>query len=230
MRGSRILIVSKNREKTQEHADLLESRGCFCQVKNNAKAALETIDKGKYDLILIDQDLEGEIDGIDMCRRIRQRREGEDYLISIFTQRTDNTTKKAGFEAGADDYITFCQDHDLLLLKIRALLRRTSKEKQESEVIFRDLRLNKFYQRVYFKGKEVEMPKKEFELLWLLIEKEGRILTKEEMIEKIWQGQEPEQGSRTLDSHIAKLRRKIDKSYIKTERGRGIRLVRVENL
>ena len=167
-----------------------------------------------------------EIDGIEACERIRAIPELSQTIITFLTARGEDYSQLAGFEAGADDYITKPIKPKLLISKIKALLRRLPSYERNNEDIlyFNNLIINRIEYTVTINGNEVLLPKKEFELLSLLASLPNKVFKREEILEKVW-GNDVVVGGRTIDVHIRKLREKIGDDYFKTVKGVGYKFI-----
>ena len=160
-----------------------------------------------------------EIDGIELCQIIRENKNINQPIIVFLTARSEDYTQIAGFEAGADDYITKPIRPRLLSKKIEALLRRHYKSSNTKPKLEKfDIDRNKF--SVTFEGKTIFLPKKEFELLEFLALSPGSVFNRDVIMDKVW-GNETIVGHRTVDVHIRKLREKIGDQYIRTVKGVG---------
>lgn len=167
-----------------------------------------------------------EIDGIEACERIRAIPELSQTIITFLTARGEDYSQLAGFEAGADDYITKPIKPKLLISKIKALLRRLPSYERNNEDIlyFNNLIINRIEYTITMNGNEVLLPKKEFELLSLLASLPNKVFKREEILEKVW-GNDVVVGGRTIDVHIRKLREKIGDDYFKTVKGVGYKFI-----
>ena len=176
-------------------------------------------------LILLDI-MMPEMDGIEACEKIRAIEGQENVLIAFFTARGEDYSQVAGFEAGADDYITKPVKPKVLVSKVKGLLRRLkSKEEQMSDILsFDGITINKGEYFVDVKGKEITLPRKEFELLLLLTSVPNKVFNREFILKTVW-GQDVVVGGRTIDVHIRKLREKIGDHFIKTIKGVGYKFV-----
>ena len=179
-------------------------------------------------LILLDI-MMPEMDGIEACEKIRKVKELEHVIISFLTARGEDYSQVAGFDAGADDYITKPIKPKVLLSKIKSLLRRLKKnEEQDTSTRIGDILINR-EEYVVFKGDEkIVLPKKEFELFSLLTSKPGKVFKRETILDSVW-GNEVVVGGRTIDVHIRKLREKIGDDFFKTIKGVGYKFVLEEN-
>jgi len=187
---------------------------------SNGKIGLEKAIAEKPNLILLDI-MMPEMDGIEVCRELRNIREFDNTIIAFLTARNEDFTQVQGFDVGADDYITKPIKPRILLSRIKALLRRTAVADPQSEAVtYGDLSINEEKFLVYVKGVPITLAKKEFELLQLLASKPGKVFTRQEIFNKIW-GMDVIVGDRTIDVHIRKIREKIGEEFIKTIKGIG---------
>ncbi len=170
------------------------------------------------DLILLDV-MMPKMDGMEVCSIIREEKNIEQPIIAFLTSRAEDYSQIAGFEVGADDYITKPIRPRVLISRIEALLRRKSKPRVQ-KISDSSLFLDRERFLLIKEDTEVQLPKKEFELLELLISKPGKVFTRDEILGKVW-GNETIVGERTIDVHIRKLREKIGDDYIRTIKGVG---------
>lgn len=191
---------------------------------SNGAEGLKKAIKEKPHLILLDVMMPG-MDGIETCDQIRKTPGFENTLIAFLTARGEDYSQVAGFDAGADDYITKPIKPKVLISRIKALLRRYAQSGsseieaeniQDFGLLFIDL--DKY--QVRLKNQKLDLPRKEFELLTLLTSKPGKVFHRDEILDKIW-GNEVVVGGRTIDVHIRKLREKIGEKFIKTVKGVG---------
>jgi two-component system alkaline phosphatase synthesis response regulator PhoP len=166
-----------------------------------------------------------EMDGIEACEQIRKIPELKNTIITFLTARGEDYSQVAGFDAGADDYITKPIKPKVLVSKVKALLRRLKAEDAAvAEVRIGDIVINREEYKVVLKGKELILPRKEFELLSLLASKPGKVFKRGDILDAVW-GNEVIVGGRTIDVHIRKLREKIGDHYLKTTKGVGYKFV-----
>jgi two-component system alkaline phosphatase synthesis response regulator PhoP len=170
-------------------------------------------------LILLDVMMPG-IDGIEVCRELRGLPGMDSVIIAFLTARSEDYSHIAGFEAGADDYISKPIKPRVLLSRIKALLRRTSNGTENTSVDVGKIRIDRESYLVHKEGEEINLPRKEFELLSLLASKPGKVFAREEILNKVW-GDDVVVGDRTIDVHIRKLREKLGEEYIRTVKGVG---------
>ena len=175
-------------------------------------------------LILLDI-MMPEMDGIEACEKIRKIKNLEDVIISFLTARGEDYSQVAGFDAGADDYITKPIKPKVLVSKIKSLLRRLkSEEELASTTQIGDIIIDRDEYVVYKGEKRISLPRKEFELFSLLTSKPGKVFKREIILDTVW-GNEVVVGGRTIDVHIRKLREKIGDDYFKTVKGVGYKFI-----
>jgi two-component system alkaline phosphatase synthesis response regulator PhoP len=203
----------------------LEGQGYkVIRAKNGAEALIKA-KKEKPHLIILDV-MMPEMDGIEACEHLRKLPELNHTLITFLTARGEDYSQVAGFEAGADDYITKPIKPKVLVSKVKALLRRLEHEAEGAPKILKagNLIINRDEYKITFKGKEIILPRKEFELLSLLASKPGKVFKRDEILDTVW-GNEVIVGGRTIDVHIRKLREKIGDKNFKTVKGVGYKFV-----
>jgi two-component system alkaline phosphatase synthesis response regulator PhoP len=154
---------------------------------------------------------------------LRELPETKDKLIVFLTARSEDYSQIAGFENGADDYITKPIKPKLFISRIKALLRRAQTTETNTIIEFGNIKIDKEKHQVIKNGEVLELPKKEFMLLELLASKPGKVFSREIILEKVW-GEDVIVGERTIDVHIRKIREKIGEDYIKTVKGLGYKL------
>ena len=167
-----------------------------------------------------------EMDGIEACEQIRKIPELSETVITFLTARGEDYSQVAGFDAGADDYITKPIKPKVLVSKVKALLRRFKEEENGLGSIVKvgEIIINRDEYKIIQEGEEIILPRKEFELLSLLASRPGKVFKREEILDKVW-GNEVIVGGRTIDVHIRKLREKIGDDHFKTVKGVGYKFV-----
>ncbi|OFY93655.1 MAG: DNA-binding response regulator [Bacteroidetes bacterium RIFCSPLOWO2_12_FULL_31_6] len=220
MSNEKILLVDDEQDIIEFLGYNLTKEGYDVATTTNGKEAIEIAKKIKPDLIILDV-MMPEIDGIETCQEIRQIEELKKTLIIFLSARGEDYSQVAGFDAGADDYITKPIKPRLLVSRVKAILRR---KHGLGEVIVNnqqgDIKIDREKYLVYKEGHEYSLPKKEFELLALLISKPGKVFKRDVILESIWGG-DVVVGDRTIDVHVRKLREKLGDHYIKTIKGVG---------
>ena len=188
-----------------------------------AKNGREAISKAKKELphLIIMDVMMPEMDGMEACENIRKIPELSHTIITFLTARSEDYSQVAGFDAGADDYIAKPIKPKLLVSKVKALLRRLKEVETNSATLnVGGIEINRETYKIIKDGEEIVLPRKEFELFYLLASKPGKVFTREEILDKVW-GNEVVVGGRTIDVHIRKLREKIGEDVFKTIKGVG---------
>ncbi|BFP41626.1 response regulator transcription factor [Muricauda sp. SCSIO 64092] len=203
----------------------LASEGYEVFTAKNGVEAVAKAKKKQPHLIILDV-MMPEMDGIEACEIMRSTPGLENTIISFLTARGEDYSQVAGFDAGADDYITKPIKPKVLVSKVKALLRRLKEDKNEVEDIVKvgNIVINREEYKVVNDGKEIVLPRKEFELLALLTSKPSKVFKREVILDKVW-GNEVVVGGRTIDVHIRKLREKIGDHHFKTVKGVGYKFV-----
>jgi two-component system, OmpR family, alkaline phosphatase synthesis response regulator PhoP len=220
----KILIVDDEPDILEFLSYNLKREGYSVSLASDGKSAIEIAVKIVPHVILLDVMMPG-MDGIETCEKIREINSLDTTMIAFLTARGEDFSQIAGFEAGADDYITKPIKPKILISRINALLKRgkwnTNISGQEIKKIQKGEILIDLEKYIVFKGKEeLILPKKEFELLLLLASKPGKVFTRDDIFHVVW-GDNVIVGDRTIDVHIRKLREKIGEEHIKTIKGVG---------
>jgi two-component system alkaline phosphatase synthesis response regulator PhoP len=189
---------------------------------SNGLDAIKVAKSIKPDLIILDV-MMPEMDGIEACEIIREDRVIGKTLITFLSARGEDYSQIAALNAGADDYITKPIKPKVLLSKVKSLLRRITNDQNEI-IEFKNLTIDKTGYRVFVEKNEISLPRKEFELLFLLASKPDKVFKRDFILESIW-GKDVIVGDRTIDVHIRKLREKIGSSYLKTIKGVGYKFI-----
>lgn len=221
----KILLVDDEADILEIVGYNLSSEGYQVTTAKNGLEAIEKAKKHKPHLIILDV-MMPEMDGIEACEKLREIPDLNNAVITFLTARGEDYSQVAGFDAGADDYITKPIKPKVLVSKVKALLRRIKESDNPTDSIMTigDLIINREEYKITNKGKEIVLPRKEFELLSLLATKPGKVFKREEILDKVW-GNEVVVGGRTIDVHIRKLREKIGDNSFKTIKGVGYKFV-----
>jgi len=223
-REIKILLVDDEPDILEIVGYNLSSEGYQVITAENGIEAVKKAKKEKPQLIILDV-MMPEMDGIEACEQIRKNPDLSDTIITFLTARGEDYSQVAGFDAGADDYITKPIKPKVLVSKVKALLRRLKEEETSDNVLkIGGLVINREEYKISLKGEEIILPRKEFELLSLLATKPGKVFKREEILDKVW-GNEVIVGGRTIDVHIRKLREKIGDKSFKTVKGVGYKFV-----
>ena len=215
---SKILLVDDEEDILEFLSYNLKKEGFGIDTANNGISALKKLEKSKPDLIILDV-MMPEMDGIEVCEKIREKQRYDDILILFLTARSEDYSELAGFSAGADDYITKPIKPKLLVSRVNAILKRKRKKKNDGPIEIGDIHINKSNHKLLYSGKEIYLARKEFNLLYYLMTVPGKVFTREEIISTIWK--DAIVGDRTIDVHIRKIREKIGSQHIKTIKGIG---------
>lgn len=216
----KILLVDDEQDILEFVGYNLSKEGYEVITANNGKDAISLAQKEEPDLIILDV-MMPEMDGIETCLELRNVEKLKDTLIVFLSARGEDYSQVAGFDAGADDYIPKPIKPRLLVSRVKAILRRKGAQQEEGLTEEQGgIRIDREKYLIYKDNKEYSFPKKEFELLALLISKPGKVFTREVILESVWGG-EVVVGDRTIDVHVRKLREKLGDQYIKTIKGVG---------
>jgi two-component system alkaline phosphatase synthesis response regulator PhoP len=228
---SKILLVDDEVDILEFISYNLEKEGYKVYTAQNGAEAIKVAEKTLPDLIILDV-MMPEMDGIAACEEIRRIPTLQNTIIAFLTARGEDYSQIAGFEAGADDYITKPIRPKVLVSRVKALLKRTSTVSTTTTTVVENantmtignLVIDKERYLILKDGEEMILPRKEFELLSLLVSKPGKVFTREEIYYSVW-GDNVVVGDRTIDVHIRKLREKIGNDQIKTLKGIGYKFI-----
>ncbi len=226
MAGERVLIVDDEDHIVELARMYLEQEGFRVDAAADGATALERIEKDPPALLILDLMLP-EVDGWEVCRRVRSGTAAPDLPIIMLTARDDDVDKIVGLELGADDYVTKPFNPRELVARVRALLRRVGRRAQRgSPIRVGDLTIDPARHEVTVAGRPVALRPKEFDLLRTLAEHRGMVLSREQLLDRVW-GYDFYGETRTVDVHIAHLRKKLAGSTVRIETviGVGYKLV-----
>ena len=215
----KILVVDDEPDVLEFLGYNLQREGFLVFTANNGFEAIEKVKESKPHLVLLDLMMPG-MDGMETCQELRKIVSGQDMLIVFLTARGEDYSQIAGFEMGADDYVTKPKKPKVLISRIKALLRRIQPAELEKIIRFEGLTIDRERYVVIQNDEEIILPRKEFELLSLLASKPDRVFTREEIFEQVW-GNDVIVGERTIDVHVRKIREKLGISIITTVKGIG---------
>ena len=220
----RILLVDDEPDILEIIGYNLTSEGYQVITAENGVKAIAKANKHEPHLIILDV-MMPEMDGIEACERLREIPKLNDTIITFLTARGEDYSQVAGYEAGADDYITKPIKPKVLISKVKALLRRFKEPSTTNDAVsLGDLVIDREAYKIIKSGEELFLPRKEFELLALLASKPGKVFKRDEILESVW-GNEVIVGGRTIDVHIRKLREKIGDERFKTVKGVGYKFI-----
>ncbi|MBV7440496.1 response regulator transcription factor [Weeksellaceae bacterium TAE3-ERU29] len=222
MKKQKILLVDDEPDILEFLSYNLEKAGYKVETALNGTEGVKKAKVMKPNLILLDI-MMPEMDGIEACSQIRKIDSLANTLIVFLSARTEEFTQLAGYEVGANDYITKPIKPKVLVSKIKALLKLKRKENVDKIIELNDIKINRETYKVTFNGEDLILPRKEFELLALLASNTERVFKRDEILEKVW-GNEVVVGDRTIDVHIRKLREKFGKEHFTTIKGVGYKI------
>ena len=203
----------------------LSNAGYEIYLANEGLSAIKKAEEIIPNLIIMDV-MMPKMDGIQACENLRANEKFNDTIIMFLTARGEDFSHLAAYEAGADDYVTKPVKPKILISKVKGLLRRFKKVNDNDIAIIElnNIIIDKEKYKVYISGNNLDLPRKEFELLYLLASKPDKVFKREKIMENVWGG-EVVVGDRTIDVHIRKLREKLGDKYIKTIKGVGYKFV-----
>ena len=203
----------------------LSNEGYNVSTAADGKSAIEMAYNISPNLIIMDVMMPN-MDGIEACEKLRSDDKFNETIIMFLTARGEDYSHVAAYDAGADDYVTKPVKPKVLVSKVKGLLRRLEKviAKDINEIVFDDIKIDREKYKVYISDNVLNLPRKEFELLYLLASKPDKVYKREKIMETVW-GSEVVVGDRTIDVHIRKLREKVGDKYFKTIKGVGYKFV-----
>lgn len=221
-----ILLVDDEPDILEIISYNLTDKGYNVITASNGVDGVKKAKKHLPQLIILDV-MMPEMDGMEACENLRKIPELENTIITFLSARGEDYSQVAGFDAGADDYITKPVRPKVLVSKVQALLRRLGTKNttvEDNSIKVGKLVINRDEYKVLHNKKELVLPRKEFELLALLASRPGKVFKREDILQNVW-GEEVVVGGRTIDVHIRKLREKIGDDSFKTIKGVGYKFV-----
>jgi len=216
----KILIVDDDPDIIEILRYNLSLAGYEVKAASNGKEAIKKAKIFIPEIILLDV-MMPEMDGIEACRLIREIPSLKNSRIIFLSARNEDYTQLSAFDAGADDYISKPVKPKILLKKISSIFKRIHKKENKIQLIdLGEIKIDRNKYLVFINKNEIQLPKKEFELFFLLASKPGNVFSRDEIMNKVW-GSDVIVGDRTIDVHIRKLREKIGDLYFKTVKGIG---------
>jgi len=217
MEDAKILLVDDEQDILDILSFNLIKNKFSVETASNGEEAIEKALSFKPDLIVLDIMMPRK-NGIETCKELRRIPELKDTAVIFLTAMVDEDSEIHGLTVGADDYIAKPIKPALFISKVKATLRRLTN--RDERLVFEDLEIDRVKFTVIHRGKNINLPRKEFELLALLASEPGRVFLRQEILDKVW-GTEVIVGDRTIDVHIRKLRKKLEADFIKTIKGVG---------
>ena len=219
----KILLVDDEPDILEIVGYNLSQEGYSISTARNGLEAIEMAKKVQPHLIILDI-MMPEMDGIEACQKIREIDSLKDVIITFFTARGEDYSQLAGFDAGADDYITKPVKPKILVGKVKSLLRRLKSISSDNVLNVGSITINRDEYLITKNDRSIFLPRKEFELFSLLTSKPGKVFKRDDILNNVW-GSEVVVGGRTIDVHIRKLREKIGDDYFQTVKGVGYKFV-----
>lgn len=214
-----ILVVEDDSSIQELIVEFLSSEGYSVDYANDGLEGIQKFKQGNYDLVILDVMMPN-LDGYSVCKMIRK---SSNVPIIFLTALNDETDQVKGFDLECDDYITKPFSFNLLIKRVEAILRRSSKHINDNFIVFEDLKLDLNTYSANIEGENIELTLKEFNILKTLIEKYPQVITRENLLDSIW-GYDYYGDTRIVDAHIKNIRKKISLPYIKTVKGIGYTL------
>ena len=222
MNDYRILVVDDEEDLCEILKFNLETEGYLVDTANSAEEALK-LDLTQYNILLLDV-MMGEISGFRMASMLKKNKDTANIPIIFITAKDTENDTLTGFNLGADDYISKPFSLREVLARVKAVIRRTSnvQSKSNDQLVFKDMVVDSSKKKVVIRGEEISLTKKEFEILLLLLQNQGRVFSREDILSKVWHD-EVYVLDRTIDVNITRLRKKIGEygKYIVTRLGYG---------
>ena len=218
MKGRRVLIADDEPDILEILKYNLESEGCEVITARDGDEALEMAKKTQPDLIVLDVMMPRKT-GVEVCQILRAQPAFRETLFIFLTAVSDEVSEIKGLETGADDYISKPVSPKVFISRVNALFRRVTRP-DSRKIELKGIVIDPERFIVTVEGREVTLAKKEFELLYLLAQKPGRVFLRNEILNQVW-GNEVIVGDRTVDVHIRKIRQKLEADYIRTVKGVG---------
>lgn len=220
--AEQILIVDDEPDILEFLSYNLAKEGYDVRTANNAREALTILESFHPQLLILDI-MMPEMDGVELCKKIKDEKKAPQAVIAFLTARNEDFTQIAALDAGGDDFITKPIKPRVFLSRVKALLRRSDVKDDGAEqgiMTYGDLIIDSEKFSVTRNGVLIDLAKKEFQLIQLLASKPGKVFKRSEILQKIW-GSDVIVGDRTIDVHVRKVREKLGDEYIKTVKGIG---------
>ncbi|PGS68378.1 response regulator transcription factor [Bacillus cereus] len=219
MKNYQILVVEDDQEIQELIKQFLMTQQYKVIVASDGLEGMKQFNKQSFDLILLDVMMPN-LNGFEVAKMIRSQ---SNIPIIMLTALEEEQDQMKGFDLGIDDYITKPFSFHVLMRRVEAVLRRSNNQITDNHFVFRELHVDGDAYKVYVNKTEVPLTTKEFEILQLLLQNEKKVLTRENIVEKIW-GYEYAGDTRMIDTHMKNIRKKLDIPYIKTVKGIGYKI------
>ncbi|MEC5308330.1 response regulator transcription factor [Bacillus thuringiensis] len=219
MKNYHILVVEDDQEIQELIKQFLMTQQYKVIVASDGLEGMKQFNKQSFDLILLDVMMPN-LNGFEVAKMIRSQ---SNIPIIMLTALEEEQDQMKGFDLGIDDYITKPFSFHVLMRRVEAVLRRSNNQSTDNHFVFRELHVDGDAYKVYVNKAEVPLTTKEFEILQLLLQNEKKVLTRDNIVEKIW-GYEYAGDTRMIDTHMKNIRKKLDIPYIKTVKGIGYKI------
>lgn len=219
MKNYHILVVEDDQEIQELIKQFLMTQQYKVIVASDGLEGMKQFNKQSFDLILLDVMMPN-LNGFEVAKMIRSQ---SNIPIIMLTALEEEQDQMKGFDLGIDDYITKPFSFHVLMRRVEAVLRRSNNQSTDNHFVFRELHVDGDAYKVYVNKVEVSLTTKEFEILQLLLQNEKKVLTRDNIVEKIW-GYEYAGDTRMIDTHMKNIRKKLDIPYIKTVKGIGYKI------
>ncbi|PFY84288.1 response regulator transcription factor [Bacillus toyonensis] len=219
MKNYHILVVEDDQEIQELIKQFLMTQQYKVIVASDGLEGMKQFNKQSFDLILLDVMMPN-LNGFEVAKMIRSQ---SNIPIIMLTALEEEQDQMKGFDLGIDDYITKPFSFHVLMRRVEAVLRRSNNQSTDNHFVFRELHVDSDAYKVYVNRVDVPLTTKEFEILQLLLQNEKKVLTRENIVEKIW-GYEYAGDTRMIDTHMKNIRKKLDIPYIKTVKGIGYKI------
>lgn len=219
MKNYHILVVEDDQEIQELIKQFLMTQQYKVIVASDGLEGMKQFNKQSFDLILLDVMMPN-LNGFEVAKMIRNQ---SNIPIIMLTALEEEQDQMKGFDLGIDDYITKPFSFHVLMRRVEAILRRSNNQSTDNHFVFRELHVDGDAYKVYVNKVEVPLTTKEFEILQLLLQNEKKVLTRDNIVEKIW-GYEYAGDTRMIDTHMKNIRKKLDIPYIKTVKGIGYKI------
>ncbi|HDR8183534.1 TPA: response regulator transcription factor [Bacillus thuringiensis] len=219
MKNYHILVVEDDQEIQELIKQFLMTQQYKVIVASDGLEGMKQFNKQSFDLILLDAMMPN-LNGFEVAKMIRSQ---SNIPIIMLTALEEEQDQMKGFDLGIDDYITKPFSFHVLMRRVEAVLRRSNNQSTDNHFVFRELHVDGDAYKVYVNKAEVPLTTKEFEILQLLLQNEKKVLTRENIVEKVW-GYEYAGDTRMIDTHMKNIRKKLDIPYIKTVKGIGYKI------
>ncbi|EPC8408972.1 response regulator transcription factor [Bacillus thuringiensis] len=219
MKNYHILVVEDDQEIQELIKQFLMTQQYKVIVASDGLEGMKQFNKQSFDLILLDVMMPN-LNGFEVAKMIRSQ---SNIPIIMLTALEEEQDQMKGFDLGIDDYITKPFSFHVLMRRVEAVLRRSNNQSTDNHFVFRELHVDGDAYKVYVNKVEVPLTTKEFEILQLLLQNEKKVLTRDNIVEKIW-GYEYAGDTRMIDTHMKNIRKKLDIPYIKTVKGIGYKI------